>query len=92
MLSDFERKLLRILYNVSLQRRRMPSMEELERKSGRAKHDIKAGLEGLELKRYITWEDKRTLDSIVILEGWERQSVTTTPMQKTRNTEYWTNY
>ncbi|OMF50904.1 hypothetical protein BK135_01175 [Paenibacillus peoriae] len=41
MLADRERKLLRILYNYSAGRRRLPTMKELEIKMGRSVTDIK---------------------------------------------------
>lgn len=46
MLPDLERKLLRILYSYSTQRKRMPTIDELEIKTGRNKQDIFAGLRG----------------------------------------------
>lgn len=72
MLSDIERKLLRILYNFFAQQRRMPTMQELEIKTGRRTEDIRAGLLALEKDNYILWDDKSSLRDIVILEGWER--------------------
>ncbi|MGW8958633.1 hypothetical protein [Paenibacillus sp. NPDC055715] len=72
MLPDIERKLLRILYNYSAGRRRLPTMKELEIKTGRRTEDIKAGLLALEQDNYITWADKSTLRDIVIIEGWDR--------------------
>lgn len=72
MLPDLERKLLRILYNFSSKRRRMPEMGELERMTGRGKNDVISGLNMLEQEQYISWPDKQFLHSIVVLEGWER--------------------
>lgn len=72
MLSDIERKLLRILYNFSAQKRRMPTMEELEIKTGRRTEDLRTGLLTLEQDNYIAWGDKSFLRDIVILEGWDR--------------------
>lgn len=72
MLPDLERKLLRILYNFSSKRRRMPEMGELERMTGRASNDVIRGLNVLEKEQYISWPDKSHLQSIVVLEGWER--------------------
>lgn len=45
MLSDFERKLLRIVFNYSSQRHRMPSMMELERVTGKPAATILQGLD-----------------------------------------------
>ncbi|MEC0239332.1 hypothetical protein P4H66_05600 [Paenibacillus dokdonensis] len=41
MLEDIDRKILRILYNYSSERRRLPSMKELVIKTGKTKQDIK---------------------------------------------------
>lgn len=60
MLSDFERKLLRILFNFVSQRRRIPTMIELERVTRKPAAGITQGLDGPHL------------ETIVILEGWER--------------------
>ncbi|WP_433943444.1 hypothetical protein [Paenibacillus sp. SN-8-1] len=91
MLSDFERKLLRILYNYSLKYRVMPDLETLMRLTGRHRsQEVREGLQGLEKDNYIAWEDKDDLQSIVIIEGWERGAVVIQP--STRNTDYWTNY
>ncbi|WP_234414150.1 hypothetical protein [Paenibacillus sp. CAA11] len=51
MLPDLERKLLRILWNISSQRRRNPTWEELQRMTGRHKISILAGLQHLEEKQ-----------------------------------------
>ncbi|MNW62195.1 hypothetical protein D3C74_403130 [compost metagenome] len=95
MLSDLERKLLRILYNFTTQRNRMPTIEELEIKTGRSKRDLFAGLRGLVEQKYIFWPDNPRLDTIVILEGWERDR----PQQRFKKTapvsgniDYWTKY
>ncbi|MCC3379879.1 hypothetical protein ACFQY3_14655 [Paenibacillus farraposensis] len=80
MLSDIERKLLRILYNFSAQKRRMPTIKELEIKTGRSVTDIKAGLLALEQDNYIAWADKSTLRDIIIIEGWDRDQKVIMPM------------
>lgn len=72
MLPDLERKLLRILWNISNQRRRNPTWEELQRMTGQHKASILAGLQHLEEKQYIIWSDRTDLQGIVIIEGWER--------------------
>ncbi|MEK5162094.1 hypothetical protein NYE69_07085 [Paenibacillus sp. FSL R5-0527] len=72
MLNDLERKLLRILSNFSTQRKRMPTVVELEKKTGRNQRDIFEGLRGLVEQQYIFWPDNPRLDTIVILEAWER--------------------
>lgn len=70
MLNDYERKVLRILYNYSGIRSRFPTMYELSIKTGRGKADIVDALEGLAAANYITWADKSDNANIVILEGW----------------------
>ncbi|KAF6569119.1 hypothetical protein G9G53_22795 [Paenibacillus sp. EKM206P] len=79
MLPDIERKLLRILYNYSAGRRRLPTMKELEIKTGRRTEDIKAGLLALEKDNYILWENKLDTRHIVIIEGWDRDPKISTP-------------
>lgn len=71
MLDDIERKLLRILFNFSSTRRRMPSMPELLRKTGRKREDIYTGLRGLVEEEFILWPDNPKLETIVILKPWE---------------------
>ncbi|AJE54183.1 hypothetical protein [Paenibacillus polymyxa] len=90
MLSDIERKLLRILYNFFAQQRRMPTMQELEIKTGRRTEDIRAGLLVLEKDNYILWDDKSSLRDIVILEGWERGQVR--PLSAGDASRYFTEY
>ncbi|MBY7740312.1 LexA family transcriptional regulator [Paenibacillus polymyxa] len=90
MLSDIERKLLRILYNFFAQQRRMPTMNELEVKTGRRSEDIRAGLLALEKDNYILWDDKSCLRDIVILEGWERGQ--TRPLSPGDANRYFTEY
>ncbi|MFT9367043.1 hypothetical protein [Paenibacillus polymyxa] len=90
MLPDIERKLLRILYNYSAGRRRLPTMKELEIKTGRRTEDIKAGLLALEQDNYIVWENKSDTRHIVIIEGWDRdQKIVTPPGSANR---YYTEY
>ncbi|WP_090738500.1 hypothetical protein [Paenibacillus sp. Mc5Re-14] len=90
MLPDIERKLLHILYNFFAQKRRMPTMNELEIKTGRSVTDIKAGLLALEKDNYITWEDKSNTQHIVVLEGWERGQIR--PMSAGDASRYFTEY
>lgn len=75
MLPDLERKLLRILFNFTIQRRRMPMMGELERMTGRGKKDILEGLRQLERERYIHWPNPPELEEILVLEAFERGSL-----------------
>lgn len=53
MLSDIERKLLRVLYNFSRQKRRMPMWIELEHKMGHKKSTIQDALRSLVEQEYI---------------------------------------
>ncbi|MDO7908408.1 hypothetical protein Q5741_18570 [Paenibacillus sp. JX-17] len=93
MLSDLERKLLRILFNYSAQHRHMPSMQDLTSKTGKSKAEIMEALKGLEKSIYIAWENKASTQDIKLLEGWERQ-----PKQSVKSTapqgkiDYWTQY
>lgn len=92
MLPDYERKVLRILYNYTSQRHRLPTMNELEIKTGQSKQRIHEALLLLEKENYILWEDKPSLERIVIIEGWERGSETPQPPQVKPNAQYWTEY
>ena len=93
MLSDLERKVLRILFNFSTQRHRMPTKRELERTTGRQYQDIKSALDVLVQQHYIFWPDNPRLDTIVILEGWERDTSLPTPKPTiSSNIDYWTKY
>ncbi|MDO7906686.1 hypothetical protein Q5741_09655 [Paenibacillus sp. JX-17] len=95
MLPDFERKLLRILYNFFAQHRRMPSMVELTARTGRRRHDIMQGLLNLEKDKYVYWDDKSSVQTVVIIEGWERQernlSAAVRPIGG-GDLSYWTDY
>ncbi|KGP81815.1 MULTISPECIES: hypothetical protein [unclassified Paenibacillus] len=74
MLNDFERKILRIIVNYAGQRRRVPRMDELENKTGRSKAFIYESLLELERRQHIVWENKSTLEGILILQAWEQES------------------
>ncbi|OMF17071.1 hypothetical protein BK131_03610 [Paenibacillus amylolyticus] len=97
MLSDYERKILRILFNYSSGRRRLPTIHELTVKTGKGKLDVMAALEGLIKAEYINWEDKSDTSNLVILEGWEREvekpKIPKAPPQVQQNDlSYWTQY
>lgn len=92
MLPDLERKILRILYNYLGQRRRMPSMHELEVKTGQNKSRIHQALLLLESEDYIAWENKANLEDIQILEGWEREADLPKPVLTHGTVDYWTKY
>ncbi|WP_181586785.1 hypothetical protein [Paenibacillus taichungensis] len=97
MLTDFERKVLRILYNYSSGRRRLPTIHELTVKTGKGDRAVMAALETLITTEYIHWEDKSDTANILILEGWERDSEkpklpNIVPVANPNNTDYWTQY
>ena len=70
MLSDRDRKLLRIIANYSAGRGRFPTLKELQIKSGRSRPDVMAGLKVLEQERYIELDENGQIRSL--LEAWER--------------------
>ncbi|MGG4132146.1 hypothetical protein ABEW19_28230 [Paenibacillus illinoisensis] len=97
MLNDYERKVLRILYNYKGIRRRFPTIHELTVKTGRGKADIMAALQGLIAANYITWVDKSDTANIVILEGWQRENEqpkppATSQFERSNDISYWTEY
>ncbi|MGX1832388.1 hypothetical protein ACWIE6_29585 [Paenibacillus taichungensis] len=96
MLTDFERKVLRILYNYSSGRRRLPTIHELTVKTGKGNKVVMAALETLIKTEYIHWEDKSDTSNIVILEGWERESekpkLPKALPQVQNDLSYWTQY
>lgn len=99
MLPDFERKLLRILVNYSGQRGRMPTMSELQVKTGRPFPLIRQALIELERNQFIIWKDKSGTGGIFIVEGFEMQEAgakpspkRTQPMTRGREIDYWTQY
>ncbi|MGN7352331.1 hypothetical protein ACTHPJ_13485 [Paenibacillus amylolyticus] len=97
MLTDYERKVLRILFNYSSGRRRLPKFHELTVKTGKGKPDVMAALDSLVAAEYIHWEDRSDTAYIVILEGWERddeksQLPKSPPTINPNNTDYWTQY
>ena len=93
MLPDYERKVLRILYNYINQRGRMPSIRELEIKTGQSVSRIKEALLLLESEEFIAWEDKSTLKDIVILKEWEDESNMARAYTSPHGTiDYWTEY
>ncbi|MEC0370132.1 hypothetical protein [Paenibacillus chibensis] len=100
MLADMDRKILRILFNYLSGRRRLPTIHELEIKTGKRKEDIHRSLRELEKQQYIDWKDKANLQSIVIIEKWEREEPAIAearkqpnqPVVKEGNADYWTMY
>ena len=90
MLEDLERKILRILYNFYSMHNVFPTIKELQIKTGKKEGRIKHVLLELEKKGYISWEDKRSIDSIIILKAWEQEE--SRHSTTSRNTEYWSSY
>jgi SOS-response transcriptional repressor LexA len=72
MLSDIERKVLRIIANFSVGRRRTPTVDELCVKTGRSRSGVIEVLTALAREEYIEWERSRP-DNIELLEAWERK-------------------
>ncbi|WP_199924984.1 hypothetical protein [Paenibacillus sp. IHBB 10380] len=90
MLADAERKLLRVLYNYCRRHNVIPTMGDLERLTGRNMNSVRESLNELESLNYIFWEDKASMSSIQIIEGWEREkSKPATPLASKDNTNYW---
>ncbi|WP_211750083.1 hypothetical protein [Paenibacillus sp. Marseille-Q4541] len=93
MLPDYERKILRILYNYTSQRHRTPKINELEIKTGQTKERINEALLYLENENYIAWENKSNLEGIVILKGWEDESDIPRQFSSPNGSiDYWTEY
>ncbi|MED4749972.1 hypothetical protein P9361_01055 [Brevibacillus choshinensis] len=74
MLSDIERKVLRVISNFSIGRRRAPSVNELCIKTGRTRGGIMEVLEVLSREEYIEWQ-RSNPDQMVVLEAWERKGI-----------------
>ncbi|MBB6020398.1 hypothetical protein HNR77_001459 [Paenibacillus sp. JGP012] len=96
-MTDYQCKVLRILYNYKSGRRRFPTVHELTVKTGKYKPDVMAALDALVSANYIQWDDKTDTVNIVILEGWERESekpqLPVSPQTiKPANADYWTQY
>jgi hypothetical protein len=71
MLSDIERKVLRVIANYSAGKRRPPAVDELCIITGRSRGGIMEVLEVLKREEYIGW-DRMQPDKIELLEAWER--------------------
>lgn len=91
MLADSERKLLRILSNYLTRHNKMPNLEQLESMAGKRKDLIIQSLRKLEKQEYIRWENKSSVEHIVILEAWERGAAPKSP-NISRGADYWTMY
>lgn len=89
MLTDHERKLLRILSVSTQMYKRTPSIDVLETKTGYRRGDIMTAIAGLEQQGYIVWPERR-IEDIAVIEGFERQPAR--PVTKPNNLDYWTRY
>ncbi|MFS1513968.1 helix-turn-helix domain-containing protein [Chengkuizengella sp. SCS-71B] len=67
MLSDLERKVLRILYNFSHSKRRMPTIPELEIKTGKDEKTVRRVLNGLVRGGYIECKGGNTQNIKIIM-------------------------
>ncbi len=76
MLSDIERKVLRVIANYSAGRRRTPTIDELCIKTGRNRGGIMIVLEVLAKEEYIEWQRSEP-DVMTVLEAWERKGAGT---------------
>ncbi|OKP91827.1 hypothetical protein A3844_01560 [Paenibacillus helianthi] len=95
MLSDTARKLLMVMRHSSVHHRYMPTLAQLETKSGRTADKIKAGLQELANEDYIQWEPGNPPESAVVIEGWERtkdQPAAISWGMDGSHIDYWTNY
>ncbi|ANF97664.1 hypothetical protein [Paenibacillus bovis] len=93
MLDDQERKLLRVLYNYFARQRRMPDWRELSAMTYRSVEELVHILTALENKNYIYWDNKEDLGTLVMIEGWERQTrQPRTAVSRSENASYWTQY
>lgn len=72
MLSDIERKVLRIIANYSVGTRRTPTIDELCNKTGRTRAGILEVLDALAQEEYIKWQLSFPYE-MTVLEAWERR-------------------
>jgi hypothetical protein len=96
MLDDTPRKLLRIIAQYRYHFRRMPTIRELGKLSGRRPADMIEGFKVLEAEQYIAWDPAKPIETAEIIEGWERhvpydttpQGGAQSPVRST-NIDYW---
>lgn len=95
MLSDTARKLLMIMRHSSVHHGHMPTLRELETKSGRTPDKIRVGLQELADEEYIQWQTGSPPESARVLEGWERsedQLAEVSWGMDGGRIDYWTDY
>lgn len=66
-------------------------MQEWMIKTGKSEKDITETLISLEDKLFIIWDNKRQVESIQLLQGWEQQ-LRSEPFKPLDNLDYWTKY
>lgn len=71
MLSDIERKIFRIIVNYSYMQKRMPTIKEIQVRTGRNRAGVCKVLAVLATERYIEWSEGMP-DFIILLEEEER--------------------
>lgn len=98
MLDDTPRKLLRIMYHFSGHFKRLPTLPEMERLSGRMPVAIRRGMQELAKENYIQWNPEAPIETAVIIDGWEREDAAVGSSRdpqkslKTGNLDYWQYY
>lgn len=92
MLDDFERKLLRVLYNFFARQRRMPSWRELSAMTYRSADELVHPLTALENRQYIYWDNKNDPSTIIMISGWERREKRPRTTAQATDSSYWTQY
>lgn len=73
MLSDIERKVLRIICNYDAVRHQIPTISEISIKTGREIAGIMEVLRVLSKEQYIEWSSNEP-NKILIKERWERRN------------------
>ncbi|KWX73890.1 hypothetical protein SAMN05216191_101540 [Paenibacillus jilunlii] len=96
MLDDTPRKLLRIISQFHYHFRRLPTLPELRRLSGRRPAEIIKGFKVLAAENYIEWSVSEPIQKADILEAWERNIPYDTTLQqgpqsarRNTNIDYW---
>ncbi|PSK03734.1 hypothetical protein C7R92_27690 [Brevibacillus porteri] len=72
MLTDIERKVLRIIGNYYAMKPRPPSIDEICVKTGRDREGVMTVLETLTREEYIEWKRSEP-DKMEVIESWERK-------------------
>lgn len=67
-------------------------MQELMVKTGKSSAEITESLISLEEQLFIIWDDKKQVETVKILQGWEQVETKTVPTARSNNLDYWTKY